>query len=143
VRKEQILSKSPEETKAFGKRLAKTLHKGDILCLFGDLGSGKTTLIKGIAQGLGVNETKVNSPTFVLLNIYEGARTLYHFDLYRLEDLKGISSIGYDEFLYGNGVSVIEWADRLGEFLPDEYLKIEMKHKSSEERIIKISKKGN
>ena len=142
MKKEKILSKSPDETKALGKRLAKTLREGDILCLFGDLGSGKTTLIKGIAQGLGVNEKKVSSPTFVLLNIYEGTRTLYHFDLYRLEDLQGISSIGYDEFLYGSGVSVIEWADRLGEFLPDQYVKIEIKHKTPEERTITLSRKS-
>ncbi|MBN1870135.1 MAG: tRNA (adenosine(37)-N6)-threonylcarbamoyltransferase complex ATPase subunit type 1 TsaE [Candidatus Omnitrophica bacterium] len=136
---EQIASLSPEETKAFGKYLAKFLDKGDIVCLFGELGSGKTTLIKGIALGLDIDELKVNSPSFVLMNIYQGRLPLYHFDFYRLEDSKGIGSIGYDEFLYGDGVSVIEWADRLGLFLPDGYLKIEVKHKTFDERLISLS----
>ncbi len=139
---EKIISKGPEETKAFGKHLAKSLRSGDIICLFGDLGSGKTTLIKGIAEGLNISQENVKSPTFVLMNIYEGRLPLFHFDLYRLEDLQGISSIGYDEFLYGNGVSVIEWADRLGEFLPKKYLKIEMKHKKLQERVIRLSAKS-
>lgn len=138
----KIISRSPEETKAFGKHLAKCLKSGDIVCLFGDLGSGKTTLIKGIAAGLNISPTKVNSPTFVLMNIYEGRLPLFHFDLYRLENIQGINSIGYDEFLYGGGVSVIEWADRLGEFLPEEYLKIEMEHKKLDERVIRLSAKN-
>ena len=139
---EKIISKGPEETMAFGKHLAKGLRGGDIICLFGDLGSGKTTLIKGIAEGLNINQAKVNSPTFVLMNIYKGRLPLFHFDLYRLEDLQGISSIGYDEFLYGDGVSVVEWADRLGEFLPEKYLRVEMKHKKCDERVIQLSAKG-
>ena len=128
--------------KTLGKKLAKRLKGGDILCLFGDLGSGKTTMIKGVAEGLKINPKKVNSPTFVLMNIYEGRLPLFHFDLYRLEDIEGISSIGYDEFLYGDGVSVIEWADRLGEFLPEEYLKVELKHKKLDERVIRLTAKG-
>ena len=139
---EKILSKSPGETTVFGKRLAKYLKGGDIVCLLGDLGSGKTTLIKGIAQGLKVDQKKVNSPTFVLLNIYEGRLTLFHFDLYRLENVEDIRSIEYDEFLYGNGVSVIEWADRMGALLPKEYLQIELTHRSPEERLIRLTAKG-
>lgn len=138
----KIISNGPGETLAFGKRLAKRLKRKDIVCLFGDLGSGKTTLVKGIASGLGINPAKVNSPTFVLMNIYEGRLPLFHFDLYRLESIQGISSIGYDEFLYGDGISVIEWADHLGEFLPDEYLKIELTHKKIGERAIRLSAEG-
>jgi len=138
----KFTSKNPDETKAFGGRLSKYLKGGDVICLFGDLGSGKTTLIKGIAGGLKINQAKVNSPTFVLMNVYEGRLTLFHFDLYRLEDIQGISSIGYDEFLYGDGVSVIEWADRLGTFLPEEYLKVDLKHKKLDERVIQLSAKG-
>lgn len=126
----------------FGNHLARGLKSGDIICLFGDLGSGKTTLIKGVAEGLKIDQRKVNSPTFVLMNVYEGRLTLFHFDLYRLEDIQGIYSIGYDEFLYDDGVSVIEWADRLGMFLPEEYLKIEMKHKKPDERMIQLTAKG-
>ena len=139
VKTQKITSKGPEETKAFGKHLAKGLKKGDIICLYGDLGSGKTTLIKGIASGLKISPAKVNSPTFVLMNMYKGRLPLFHFDLYRIENLQGISSIGYDEFLYGDGISVIEWADRLGKFLPEQYLKIEMKHKRPNERLIRFS----
>ena len=139
---EEIISEGPEETKAFGKHLAKGLRGGDIICLFGDLGSGKTTLNKGIAAGLNINPKEVNSPTFILMNIYKGRLPLFHFDLYRIEDLHGISSIGYDEFLYGDGVSVIEWADRLGEFLPEEHLRIEMEHKKLDERVIRLSVKN-
>jgi len=76
------------------------------------------------------------------MNIYEGKHSLFHFDLYRLEDVQGISSIGYDEFLYGNGVSVIEWADRLKTFMPEEYLKVDLKHKNIDERTICLSAKG-
>ena len=139
---QKIISKNPEETRAFGKHLVKYLKKRDIICFFGDLGSGKTTLIKGIAEGLKIDQAQVNSPTFVLMNIYEGQTILFHFDLYRLEDIQGISSIGYDEFLYGDGISVIEWADRMGTFLPEEYLKIEMKHKELNERVIQLTAKG-
>lgn len=139
----KITTKSPEETVAFGRHLAKSLKSGDIVCLFGDLGSGKTTLIKGIAAGLKVDLKDVSSPTFVLMNIYEGRLPVYHFDLYRLEDIEGIAAIGYDEFFYGDGVSVIEWADRLGDFMPDEYLRIDIEHRKLDERVIHLSVKGS
>lgn len=139
---QRILSKSPGETARLGERLAGCLKGGDIICFFGDLGSGKTTLIKGIARGLNVSPAKVNSPTFVLMNAYEGRLPLFHFDFYRLENIQGIGSIGYDEFLYDDGVSVIEWADRLGTFLPEEYLKVELKHKKFDERVVRLSAKG-
>src|SRR3990167_3061167 len=106
-----VLSKSTDQTLELGEKLARHLRKGDILCLGGELGSGKTIFIKGIAQGLKISPAKVHSPTFVLMNAYEGKLPLYHFDLYRLEGVREISTIGYEEFLYGDGVSVIEWAD--------------------------------
>jgi len=122
--KQMIVTNSPDETVRLGERLAKNFRSGDIVCFYGDLGSGKTTLIKGVAKGLKIKQAHVNSPTFVLLNIYQGRLPLFHFDLYRLEGFQGISSIGYEEFLYDDGVSVIEWADRLGPFLPDEFFNI-------------------
>ena len=137
-----VLSKSTDQTLELGEKLAKHLRKGDIVCLEGDLGSGKTTLIKGIAQGLKIAPEKVNSPTFVLMNAYHGRLPLYHFDLYRLEAIHEISSIGYEEFLYGDGVAVIEWAERLGQLTPKEYLRVELKHKSENERSIKLSAVG-
>ena len=137
-----VLSKSTDQTLRLGERLAKHLRKGDIVCLEGDLGSGKTTLIKGIAQGLKIAPEKVNSPTFALMNAYHGRLLLYHFDLYRLEAVHEISSIGYEEFLYGDGVAVIEWAERLGQLMPKEYLRVELKHKGENERSIKLSAVG-
>jgi tRNA threonylcarbamoyladenosine biosynthesis protein TsaE len=139
---QNLISKNTEETKVFGRHWAKHLKGGDILCFFGDLGSGKTTLIKGIAEGLKIDQNKVSSPTFVLMNVYEGRLTLFHFDFYRLENIREIDSIGYDEFLYGNGISVIEWADRLGASLPGEYLKVEMEHRALEERSIRLTAVG-
>jgi tRNA threonylcarbamoyladenosine biosynthesis protein TsaE len=133
-----VLSTNTEQTLRLGEKLAKHLRRGDILCLEGDLGSGKTTLIKGIAKGLKIAPEKVHSPTFVLMNAYEGKLSLYHFDLYRLEGVREISSIGYEEFLYGHGVAVIEWAGRLGELTPKEYLRVELKHKGENERLIKF-----
>ena len=137
-----VLSKSTDQTLELGEKLAKHLRKGDIVCLEGDLGSGKTTLIKGIAKGLHIAPEKVNSPTFVLMNAYHGRLPLYHFDLYRLEAVHEISSIGYEEFLYGDGVAVIEWAERLGQLTPKEYLRIELAHKGENQRLIKIFPAG-
>lgn len=137
-----VLSTNTEQTLRLGEKLARHLRGGDILCLEGDLGSGKTTLIKGIAKGLKIAPEKVNSPTFVLMNAYQGKLPLYHFDLYRLEHVREISSIGYEEFLYGDGVSVIEWADKLEELTPKEYLRVELKHEGENERLIKLSAVG-
>lgn len=137
-----VLSTNTEQTLRLGEKLARHLRGGDILCLEGDLGSGKTTLIKGIAKGLKIAPEKVNSPTFVLMNAYEGRLSLYHFDLYRLEHIREISSIGYEEFLYGDGVSVIEWADKLEELTPKEHLRVELKHKGENERLIKFTAVG-
>ena len=90
IRTTKIISHSADETKSFGKHLARYFKGGIIVCLFGDLGSGKTTLIKGIAEGLKINQRKVHSPTFVLMNVYEGRLTLFHFDLYRLDLAKAL-----------------------------------------------------
>ena len=142
VTAQKIISKSPEETIKLGARIARYFKAGSIVCLMGDLGSGKTTLIQGIAQGLKISKTKVNSPTFVLMNVYYGKLPLYHFDLYRLGDMNDIHSIGYEEFLYGDGVAVVEWAERLDSLMPEEYLKIDLTHKKLNEREIKISAQG-
>ena len=139
----KLISSSSEGTQKIGKRLGKKIPKGSILLLNGDLGSGKTTFIKGIARGLKIGQTEVSSPTFVLMNVYHGRLPLFHFDLYRLNDIEEISSIGYDEFLYDDGVSVIEWADRLGKYLPKEYLKVELKHKEINERVVQLSANGS
>ncbi len=138
----KILSPNATQTAKLGERLAKQLDGGDILCLYGDLGSGKTTFVKGLAKGLGIDPMKVNSPTFVLMNVYDGRRPVYHFDFYRLDNTKEIAAIGYDEFLYGEGVSVIEWADRFGPLVPQENLGLRFTHQGGDLRLIEFSASG-
>ena len=137
-----MISESSQQTEQVGERLGRALKKGDIVCFFGNLGSGKTTFIKGIARGLKIKASKVNSPTFVLMNIYGGRLPLFHFDLYRIKYIREIDALGYDEFFYDDGVAVIEWAQRLKGYLPAEYLKIELMHKGPTERVVLISSSG-
>lgn len=135
----KIFSKSAKDTLKIGRRIAGNLEKGDILCLFGNLGAGKTVLTKGIASGVGISVDKVISPTFVLIREYSQARIpLYHFDLYRMACPADIINLGYEEYLYNDGVTVIEWADKLGELLPKEYLKIELSVKADKQRFIEF-----
>ncbi|MBF0479622.1 MAG: tRNA (adenosine(37)-N6)-threonylcarbamoyltransferase complex ATPase subunit type 1 TsaE [Candidatus Omnitrophica bacterium] len=140
LRQHNLITHSPDETIVLGAKLAKELKPGSIICLFGDLGAGKTTLVKGFAKGLRLKADDVHSPTFTLLNIYEGKgrRTLYHFDLYRLAESSEIELLGYEEFLYGQGLSVIEWPERLGQLMPKEYIRIELSHRAEFERGISI-----
>lgn len=142
MKSKTIITKTPEETMAIAEKLGKKISAGDIICLFGDLGAGKTTFVKGLAKGLKFNSQKVKSPTFVLMNIYEGRLSIYHFDLYRIEENAELTMIGYDEFLYGDGVAVIEWAERLNTLMPKERLDIELTHKKLEERMIKMTARG-
>lgn len=138
----QIITDSPKETINFGKRLAKKLKKGDVLALVGNLGAGKTTLVKGIGQGLGIESKEVNSPSFVLLKKYNSGIPLYHFDFYRIDKAKDSIGIGFEEFIFGDGISVIEWADRVKEFLPTEYLQIGLEFKDSTKRKISLTGLG-
>ena len=138
----KLETRSPEETLRLGQRLAQCLKGGEIICLSGNLGSGKTTLVKGIARGLKIEEKKVNSPTFVLMNTYEGKLPLHHFDFYRLGDPKEIAGIGYDEFLYGNGVAVVEWAERFGSLMPPENLEIRLTDAGDDKRILNFIAHG-
>ena len=138
-----FISKSVEETIDFGKSLGRLLRGGDVVALLGELGSGKTVLTKGIASGLGVKSSKyVNSPSFVILKEYNGKLPLYHFDIYRLNEASEFSTVGYTEYFYGKGVSVIEWADKIIEMLPKEFLKIKISMKKENERKISFSAYG-
>jgi len=118
--------KNTKETLKLGEIIGKSLNPGSIIALVGDLGAGKTVLVKGIAKGLGVDE-EPNSPTFVIMNSYEGRIPLYHFDLYRIADEDELIAIGYEEFFYGEGVAAVEWADRVESIFPGHTIKIEIK----------------
>lgn len=123
----RIISNSPEETIEIGAKLAKKLKRGDVVALIGDLGSGKTVLTKGIAKGLGVKKPQyVNSPTFVIIKEYKGKIPLYHFDLYRLEGSNVLDLEAYDEYFYGDGVSVVEWADKIRKSLPAKRIEVKL-----------------
>lgn len=135
----RIITNSASETRAVGKRIARLLQGKEILGLFGQLGSGKTTLVKGLALGLGVKAAEVSSPSFILMRKYDGRLPLYHFDLYRIKNQREICNIGYEEFIFDSGVAVIEWADRMEGLLPDSYLRIEFSFLKSHARLIKFS----
>jgi tRNA threonylcarbamoyladenosine biosynthesis protein TsaE len=116
-----------EETVAFGAELAGMLQAGDVLALYGDLGSGKTTLVRGVARGLGVPETcEITSPTFVLLNIYPGRMPVYHFDLYRLAGAPDLYDLGFEEYFFGRGVALIEWAEKAEILLPESVIRLRL-----------------
>lgn len=139
----QIISKSVGDTLRLGRKIAKNLQRGDIVCLFGEFGSGKTVLTKGIAAGLGIKKNAIISPSFVLMRQYYGRKLLlYHFDLYRLKAAKDILGLGYQEYLYDEAVSVIEWAERLKYLLPKEYLGVGLFIRQNSQRLFKFSAKG-
>jgi tRNA threonylcarbamoyladenosine biosynthesis protein TsaE len=138
----QIISRSLNHTLAIGRAISRNLQLGDIICLFGQLGSGKTVLTKGIAQGLGIKKEKIISPTFVLIREYKAKFPFYHFDLYRLKEPQDIFNLGYEDYLYNEGITVIEWADRLKYLLPREHLKVELFIKSNSQRLIKFRALG-
>lgn len=121
----RFVSESEEMTRAFARRLGERLGKNDCLALVGDFGSGKTSFVKGLAQGLEVGKkTYVSSPSFVILKIYRGRLKVYHFDLYRLKSAADLDAIGFHEFMTAGGVCVVEWAQKAGRALPKSALKI-------------------
>jgi tRNA threonylcarbamoyladenosine biosynthesis protein TsaE len=134
----KIITKTEKETIKLGKEIAKQLNGGDVVALFGSLGSGKTILTKGIARGLGVKENEVSSPSFVLVKEYQAKLPVYHIDLYRLDKRLAVEREGFDDYLYYDGVTVIEWAERMDELLPSEYLRIDLKIKDKDEREISL-----
>jgi len=137
------LSRSVNQTLNLGKKIAAHLAGGEIILLSGSLGAGKTVLAKGIAQGLGIDKHEVVSPSFVLLRVYSGKHLLQHFDLYRLKAVDDIFALGYQEYLYSNAVTLIEWPQRLKFLLPKEFLKIKLFAKAKNQRQIKFTAKGD
>ena len=117
-------SNKPEETYAFAKQMSEGAQPGQVFTLTGDLGVGKTVFTKGFAAGLSIEED-VNSPTFTIVQIYEQGRLpLYHYDVYRLGDVEEMEEIGYEDAFYGQGVTLVEWASRIEEILPEHYREV-------------------
>ena len=124
-RNENWTTESPMETQAFGEKIGKTLKRGDVIALIGDLGTGKTCLTQGIARGVGIaSDEVVNSPSYILINEYNARIPIYHIDLYRLEENAEIAELGLSEYIEGDGICIIEWAERIADALPDTAIKI-------------------
>jgi tRNA threonylcarbamoyladenosine biosynthesis protein TsaE len=131
-------SNSPAETEAVGRQFAGDVHAGSVLALTGDLGSGKTQFVKGLVAGLG-SSAPATSPTFTIIHEYPGGRLpVYHFDFFRLEDRQSVVRLGLDDYFFGDGVSVIEWADRFRELIPEQALWISFETKSETQRAITL-----
>ena len=138
-----VITSSTEQTENLGRILGTLLEPGDLICLYGDLGAGKTHFSFGIAQGLEVKEQYITSPTFTFVNEYKGRIPFYHIDLYRLKDPSGLEEIGFDEYVDSDGATVIEWAERAEEFLPDESLSVYLSEVSDEGREIGFFAEGD
>ena len=124
-RNETFKTENSEETQALGERLGKTLKQGDVIALIGDLGTGKTCLTQGIARGIGIAPDEiVSSPSYILINEYNGTVPIYHIDLYRLENSEEIAELGLSEYVEGDGICIIEWAERMTDALPATCIKI-------------------
>lgn len=133
-----VITHNELETIKFGEAFAGKLCKGDLVALYGDLGTGKTQFVKGICTGLGVLED-VTSPTFTLMNIYYGKEKVFHYDFYRLSDEQQIYDLGIDDFIFSDGICLLEWAEKAEHLLPDRRIDINFDYGDSEdERIIKI-----
>ena len=132
-----FITKHEKETKEFAKHLTRVLESGDVLALEGDLGAGKTVFAKGIAEGLGVCEP-VNSPTFTIVKEYQGKIPFYHLDVYRLESVVD-EPLGFEEYLYGEGICLVEWASRISDWLPDDAIEIQFLVMADTHRKIKLT----
>ncbi len=137
----ELISHSPEETQELGRRIGKLARPGDVFLLVGELGTGKTCLTQGIAWGLGIKEYTM-SPSFVIIRELQGRLPLYHIDLYRLDRIEETMDLGLDDYLYGNGVCVIEWAKKALSLMPGEHLLIEISYISDAERRFQMKPGG-
>jgi len=134
---------STSETIRIGKRLGRLLQPGDVVALVGDLGAGKTQFIKGLAEGAGVGRaTYVSSPSFTLINEYPGRIPFYHIDLFRLESEREAEGLGLEEYVGGNGITAIEWAEKIFSLLPEELLSVKIHYTGEHSRTIEIMPKG-
>jgi len=131
------ITQSPEETKQLAGQLAGKLRPGSVLALHGDLGSGKTCFVQGLAEALGVKEI-VNSPTFAIINEYRGRCRLYHVDLYRINSEAEAEALGMDDFLEGDGITAIEWPEIFSRYLPEDTIHVHLEFMDANRRRIKI-----
>ncbi|MDD6646638.1 MAG: tRNA (adenosine(37)-N6)-threonylcarbamoyltransferase complex ATPase subunit type 1 TsaE [Firmicutes bacterium] len=140
MEKKVVYIKNERETRSFGKALASELVPGTVVALAGDLGTGKTALTKSIAEGLGVGEI-ITSPTFnIVKEYYSGRIPMYHFDVYRIGDIDEMYELGYEEYFYGNGVSIVEWADLIEDIIPEDAIRIDIEYGEKEgERIYRCT----
>ncbi|MEZ4703506.1 MAG: tRNA (adenosine(37)-N6)-threonylcarbamoyltransferase complex ATPase subunit type 1 TsaE [Rhodothermales bacterium] len=126
---EPLLSRSPEETRAYGERLGARLQPGDVVALHGDLGAGKTQLVKGICAAWGIDEAVVSSPTFALVQEYAGRSfPVYHFDAYRIQQQSEFFEMGYETYFFGDGVCLVEWPERIASLLPAHTIRLQIDH---------------
>jgi tRNA threonylcarbamoyladenosine biosynthesis protein TsaE len=133
-----LITHSEDETRAEGVALARRLRPGDVVLLTGDLGMGKTVFARGLAIGLGVAEDEVRSPSFTLVNRYRGRVPMYHVDLYRIDRAEDMDELGLEEILGGDGITVVEWAERLGPYSPDGAVAVRLADRGGNEREISI-----
>ena len=131
----KIYLENEEQTRDIGFKLGKLLTPKSVVCLIGDLGAGKTTMTQSLAGSLGVDDY-ITSPTFTIVNEYEGRIPLYHFDVYRIGSSDEMYDIGYEDYINGEGVCIIEWANLIEDILPDEYLHIELRYKDMSREMI-------
>lgn len=142
----KIISNSVEETLKIAAEFGRTVSIGDVICLYGELGSGKTHFVKGFVKAFGIPPESVQSPTFTIINEYGGEQDVYHFDCYRLEKVEEALEIGAEEYFYGGGVCIIEWPDRIAEILPANCKKIFINSQGPESREIifhDVAENGN
>lgn len=140
--KNTVISNSEEETFSLARELGREIKKNSVITLRGDLGSGKTVFTKGLAEGLGIKDN-ITSPTFSLMEIYEGEVPLYHFDLYRIENPDEFTNLSFEDYWEGDGVSVIEWPERAGNMLPEKRIDIIIEYIDENRRRITVEYTGN
>ena len=139
----RVITRSPARTVELGLLLGRLLDRGDVVALYGELGSGKTMFVKGIALGCGVGSvSEVTSPTFILMNEYEGRAPFYHFDAYRLCGADELMALGSHEYFEADGICAVEWADRVAEALPADHLEVRARHVSDDRRGFDFSSNG-
>ena len=133
----KFITSSPEETVALGKKIGEMLKNGDVIAMQGTLAAGKTTITKGIAAALGIEDT-ITSPTFCLISEYQGKMPLYHMDVYRLNGAEDFAELGTDDMIYGNGVSIIEWSEKIMTELPRKTILLKITPQEDGTRLIEI-----